>query len=65
MAMEGDLALGGGHTMQYTYEAAQNCTLETYIILLTNVNPVSLIKLTKNKKPPQIRGRKRSEGTQA
>ena len=36
MVREDDLALGGGHTMQYT--------LETYIILLTNVTPVNLIK---------------------
>ena len=33
---EGDVTLGAGHTMQYTDEILQDCTLETYIILLTN-----------------------------
>ena len=31
---------GGGHTMQYTGDVSQNCTLETYI---TNVTPINLI----------------------
>ena len=29
--------------MQYTDDVPYNCTLKTYIILLTNVNPISLI----------------------
>ena len=37
--MEGDLTLGGGHTIQYTDDALQNYILETYIILLTNATP--------------------------
>ena len=35
--------LGGGHTMQHTNDVSLNCPLETYIILLTNVNPINLI----------------------
>ena len=38
-----DFTLGGGQTMQYTHDVSQNCTLETYIILLTNVTPINLI----------------------
>ena len=43
MVMKKDLTLGGGHTIPYTDDASQNCTLETYIILLTNVTPINLI----------------------
>ena len=35
MVAEGDLTLGGEHTMQYTDDILLNRTLETYIILLT------------------------------
>ena len=42
-----DLTLGSGHTMQYTDNSLQNCTLETYIILLTIVTPINLIKKEK------------------
>ena len=38
-----DLPLGGEHTMQYTGDVLQNCTLETHTILLTNVSPIKLI----------------------
>lgn len=31
--------LGDEHTAQYTDDGVQNCTPETYIILLTNVTP--------------------------
>ena len=44
MVMEGDLTLGGGHTMQHTGDVSQNYALETWIILLTNVTPINLIK---------------------
>ena len=37
MVMEGDLTLDGEHIIQYTDDVLQNCTPETYIILLTNV----------------------------
>ena len=33
MEMEGDLNLGGEHTIQYTGDVLQNCTLAVYIIL--------------------------------
>ena len=36
MVSEDDLTLGGGHTVQYIDHISQKCTLETYIILLTN-----------------------------
>ena len=42
--MEGDLTLGGKHTIQYTDDVLQNCIAETYIILLTNVTPINSIK---------------------
>ena len=40
---EKDLTLGGGHTVQHTDDESQNRTLETYIILLTNITPKNLI----------------------
>ena len=39
--IEGDLTLGGEHTIQYTDDVLYNCTLETYIISLTNVTPIT------------------------
>ena len=48
MVTEGDLTLGGEHTMQFTDDVSQNCTFETYIILLTDVTPINLIKFLKN-----------------
>ena len=44
MAISDDLTLGGGHTVQYTGHVSQKCTLETYIILLTNVTPINLME---------------------
>ena len=43
--MEGDLTWGGEHTVQYTDDVLQTCMYETYIILLTNVTSISLIKI--------------------
>ena len=43
MVMEDDLTLGGEHTMQYTDHVSYKCTLETCIILLTNVFLISSI----------------------
>ena len=37
MVTEGDLTLGGEHTMQYGDDVLQSCILKYYIILLTNV----------------------------
>ena len=37
MVTKKDLALGGEHTIQYIDDILENCTLETYIILLINV----------------------------
>ena len=45
MVMEGNLTFDGGHTIKYTDDLSQNCTLETYIIILTNVTSVNLIFL--------------------
>ena len=44
MVIEGDLTWGGEHTIQYTDDVLQNCTPETYIILLTNVTLINSIK---------------------
>ena len=46
MVMKGDLILGGEHTMQCTDHVSQKCTLETYMILLTNVTPINLINIS-------------------
>ena len=40
----GDFTLGVEYTMQHTDDVLQNCTLETYIIILTNVTLINLIK---------------------
>ena len=53
--MEGDLTWGGKHTLQYTIEVLQNCTPETYIILLTNVTPINSIKILKTMKIKQTK----------
>ena len=37
MVMEGDWTWGGKYTIQYVDDVLQNCTPETYIILLTYV----------------------------
>lgn len=39
MGTEGALTLGGGHTVQETDDVAQNCALETDILLLANSPP--------------------------
>ena len=44
MVLKGDLTWGGKHTVKYTNGVLQNCTPETYIILLTNVTPINSIK---------------------
>ena len=45
MVIEGDLTLGGGHAVQHTDYGSWKFTLETSIILLTNVTPTHLIFL--------------------
>lgn len=45
MAMKRVLTLGGGHTTQYTDDVLQHCMLETYVILLTHVTTINLIKI--------------------
>ena len=47
MVREDDLTLGGGHTMQHTDHVSQKFTLETHMVLLTNVTPINLIKKNK------------------
>ena len=44
---KGNLTFGDEHTKQYTYDRLLNCTFETYIILLTSVTPIHLIKQNK------------------
>lgn len=43
MMMEEDFTSGGKHTMHYSDNILQNCTFETYIILLTNVSSINKI----------------------
>lgn len=49
MVMESDLTLGGKHTIQFTEDLLLNCTVETYVILLTKVTPINSIKIRKGK----------------
>lgn len=44
MVTEGGLTLDGKHTMKYTHDVSYNCTHETYIILITKVTPINLMK---------------------
>ena len=44
MVTEGDVTLGGGHTMQYTEPCIVKMCLEPYRILLINVTPINLTK---------------------
>ena len=48
MVMEGDLTWGGEHTVQSTDDVLQNCTSETYIILLTDIIPINSIIIVLN-----------------
>lgn len=41
MVTEGDLALGDEHTLHHTDDVVQDCTPETYIILLTTVTLIN------------------------
>ena len=41
MMTGGDLTLDGEHTMQHTDDVSQNCTPETYVILLTSVTAIN------------------------
>ena len=45
--------MGGAPTMQYTDDVSYRCILKAYIILLTNVTPISLIKINLNLKSNQ------------
>ena len=47
---EGDLTLSDEHTIRYIDDVLQNCKLETYVILLTNVIPINSTKFFLNKK---------------
>ena len=44
MVKEDDVHLSGGQMMQHTDHISWQCTLETYITVLTNVTPTNLIK---------------------
>lgn len=44
MVVEEDLAFGGGPRRQQTDEVSQNCTLGTYINLLTIVTLINLVQ---------------------
>ena len=58
MVMEGgingnELTWVGEHTIQYTDAVLQNYTLETYVIVLTNVTPTNSVNEVEN----QVLGR--------
>ena len=46
MMMEDKFTVSGRHTIQYTDQVSQKCTPETYMILLTNIAAINLIKKT-------------------
>ena len=46
--MDGDLAWGGEHAMQYIDDVLQNSALEIYVILLTIVTLINSIKNLSN-----------------
>lgn len=48
MVMDRDLSWGGEHTVLCTDDVWWSCALETYIILLTGVTPMHLIKRKKH-----------------
>ena len=41
--LEGNLTLGGNHTIQYTDDVLQNWTPETSLIVLTHIIPINSI----------------------
>lgn len=41
MVTEEDQTLGSEQTIKYTEDVLQNCVLETYITVLTNVTPIN------------------------
>ena len=43
MVMERDLTWGGEHTIKQAHDVLENCTPETYIILLSNATPINPI----------------------
>ena len=48
MVIKRDLTWGGEHTIQYTDNVLQNCTPETYTILLTSITPKKFNKKEKS-----------------
>ena len=55
MVMEGDLTWGSECIIKCTDEVLQNCTPETYVMLLTNITPINSVKILLRIKtqPPQ------------
>lgn len=43
LVTKGNFTSGGEHKMKYTYDILLDCSLETYMILLTNVTSIILI----------------------
>ena len=44
IAIKGNSTLGSEHTVKYTDDVLYNCTLETYIMLLTSFTPINFIQ---------------------
>ena len=45
MAMERNFALGNGHMLQYADDVQMSCTLETCMVLWTNITPIIQLKI--------------------
>lgn len=48
METEGDLALSGEHTVQYTDYVLWKCTIQMYMMLLTNATPINSSEIWKD-----------------
>ena len=46
-SVERNLSLGGEHTTHHTDAVLKNCTPEDYLMLLTKVTPIQIIKIKK------------------
>lgn len=53
---EGALTLCGEHTTQYAEDVLLNRTVEAYVILLTSVTPIRLIKKKNRSSGPGLSG---------
>ena len=55
MGMERDFTLGDGGTMLCADDVLLSCTLETCMVLLTNITPINSTKKKKDKETHRLR----------